>query len=89
MSVVEARDYVLWPKHIHGNPALRDELLRLQGGAVVILEVDGVRGTWVKMDDAKTGEPTPGLKALGTAREHWHCLFRERRGAVVDIRKPS
>jgi hypothetical protein len=87
MSVVEARDYVLWAKHVHGNTLLRDELLALQAGGLVKLDVDGVVGTWVKMDDSKTGEPTPGLKALGTARDHWHKLFREQRGAVVTIRK--
>ena len=87
MSVVEARDYVLWPKHIHGNPALRDELLALSAGAVVTLEVDGVVGMWVKMDDGKTGAPTPGLKALGAARIHWHGLFKVNRGAVVKIAK--
>jgi hypothetical protein len=87
MSVVEARDYVLWPKHIHGNPSLRDELLALAAGALVKLDVDGVVGTWVKMDDGKTGDRTPGLKALGAARDHWHRLFRERRGAVVEVRK--
>lgn len=88
MSVVEARDYVLWPKHIHGNPSLRDELLALKAGAVVTLEVDGVTGVWVKMEDGKTGDPTPGFKALGEARTNWHQLFRVRRGAVVPIRKP-
>jgi hypothetical protein len=87
MSVVEARDYVLWPKHIHGNPPLRDELLGLEAGALVVLEVDGVQGTWVKMEDAKNGTPTPGLKALGAARTHWHGLFKTKRGAVVTITK--
>lgn len=87
MSVVEVRDYVLWPKHIHGNASLRDELLALGAGALVKLVVDGFEGTWVKMDDGKTGAPTPGLKALGSAREHWHGLFRKRRGAVVEVRK--
>jgi hypothetical protein len=87
MSVVEARDYVLWPKHLHGNPSLRDELLALAAGTVVVLEIDGVTGTWVKMEDGKTGVPTPGLKALGAARAHWHGLFRNRRGAVVAVRK--
>ena len=87
MSVVEVRDYVLWPKHIHGNAPLRDELLALGAGALVKLVVDGVEGTWVKMDDGTTGAPTPGLKALGSAREHWHGLFRERRGAVVEVGK--
>jgi hypothetical protein len=87
MSVVEVRDYVLWPKHIHGNPKLRDELLALQAGALITLEVDGVTGTWVKMEDGNNGVPTPGLKALGTARDHWHGLFRAHRGAVLKITK--
>jgi hypothetical protein len=87
MSVVEARDYVLWPKHIYGNPSLRDELLALEAGALVALEVDGVQGTWVKMEDGKDGTPTPGLKALGAARTHWHGLFKTKRGAVVTITK--
>jgi len=88
MSVVEVRDYVLWAKHVHGNPSLRDELLALAAGSVVTLKVDGVVGTWVKMDDSPTGDPTPGLKALGNARDHWHRLFREKRGTVVEIGKP-
>lgn len=87
MSVVEVRDYVLWSKHIQGNPVLRNKLLALEGGALVKLDVDGIVGTWVKMDDAKTGAPTPGLKPLGAARDHSHGLFREQRGTVVEVWK--
>lgn len=89
VGVVEVRDYVLWPKHIHGDLALRKELLALEAGAVIALMVDGTAGTWVKMDDSRTGAPTPGLKALGAARDHWHGLFRSRRGAVITISKAS
>ncbi len=67
---------------------LRNELLALAAGTLVTLEVDGVTGTWVKMEDSKHGTPTPGLKALGVARDHWHGLFKESHGAVVAIRKP-
>jgi hypothetical protein len=88
VGVIEARDYVLWIKHLHGDAALRDELLALPAGAVVNLMVDGMAGTWVKMQDGRGGTPTPGLKALGSARDHWHGLFRARRGAVVEIGKP-
>lgn len=86
MSVIEVRDYVLWPKHLHGDSRLRDELLALEAGALVTLIVDGVEGMWVKMNDGAAGTPTPGLKALGVARAHWHGLFREQRGAVVEIK---
>ena len=87
-SVVEVRDYVLWPKHLHGDATLRDELLALEEGAVVTLSVADVVGTWTKMAAGKNGTPTPGLKALGHARTHWHGLFKSDRGAVVPIRKP-
>lgn len=88
MSVVEVRDYVLWPKHIYGDAALRDELLALEAGTVITLNVAGVVGTWTKMAAGKNGAPTPGFRALGQARTHWHGLFKLDRGAVVPIRKP-
>ncbi|MFC3124349.1 hypothetical protein ACFOD4_04685 [Pseudoroseomonas globiformis] len=87
-GMVEVRDYVLWPKHIHGDATLRDELLALDAGAVVTLDIGGVVGTWAKMAAGKHGMPTPGLRALGQARTHWHGLFQNERGAVLPIRKP-
>jgi hypothetical protein len=87
-GVVEVRDYVLWPKHLHGDAALRGELLALEAGAVVTLDVAGMVGTWAKMAVGKHGASTPGLRALGHARTHWHSLFQTSRGAVVPICKP-
>lgn len=84
MSFVEVRDYALWPKHIHGNEELKDKLLALPAGELVELEVQGFRGMWKKMDDGKDGRPTPGIKALGKAREHWHSL-QDKRGELVSI----
>ena len=84
MSYVEIRDFALWPKHIHGNDELRDRILSLDAGTLIELEVDGFRGMWKKMDDGKDGRPTPGIKALGKAREHWHGL-QDRRGELVRI----
>jgi hypothetical protein len=85
MSVVEIRDHALWIKHIHGNEPLKDALLELGGGELVELEVAGFRGMWKKMDDGKDGRPTPGVKALGKARDHWHGLQSDR-GELVTIR---
>ena len=45
----------------------------------------GYRLGRVKMEAGKDGAPTPGLKALGPARTHWHRLFRDQPGAVVSI----
>ena len=66
---------------------LRDELLALQAGALVTLEVDGVTGTWAKMEDGKGGSPATGLKALGAAQDHWYGRFKANRGVVVAIAK--
>ena len=86
MSVVEIRDYSLWPKHIHGNEVLKERLVNLDEGELIELVVDGVRGMWKKMDIGKDGRPTPGIKALGIAREHWHGL-QNRRGDLVNIKE--
>jgi hypothetical protein len=84
MSVVEIRDYALWPKHIHQNELLKEKLLTLVAGELVELEVDGFRGMWKKMEDGKDGRPTPGIKALGKAKAHWHGL-QDQRGELVSI----
>ena len=51
-----------------------------------LLEVDGVRGTWRKMDDGADGRPTPGLRPVGAAQEVWRYLFKRRRGEVVTLK---
>jgi hypothetical protein len=83
-AFVEIRDHALWLKHIHGNKSLKNKLLDLEEGEAVHLQVDGVIGVWVKMSDGKDGRPTPGIKAIGPAKMHWHSL-QERRGDIVTI----
>lgn len=85
MSLVEVRDHALWIKHIHQNEALKEELMNLDAGELIELQVDGFRGMWKKMDDGKDGRATPGIKAIGKARNHWHEL-QERRGDLVPIK---
>ncbi|HJN24484.1 MAG TPA: hypothetical protein QGG18_02115 [Rhodospirillales bacterium] len=84
MSIVEVRDYALWPKHIHGNDQLKEKLIDMNAGDLIELEVDGFRGTWKKMDDGKDGRPTPGIKGIGKAKDHWHEL-QGQRGELVSI----
>lgn len=88
MSYVEIRDHALWLKHIHGNEELKSELMSLNAGELVELEIDGFHGMWKKMDDGKDGRPTQGIKAIGKAREHWHSL-QSARGELVTIRKTA
>lgn len=86
MSMVEVRDHALWIKHIHENEPLKERLHALAGGQLVELEVAGLRGMWKKMDDGKDGRPTPGIKALGKARDRWRELQADR-GELVTIRE--
>lgn len=86
MSVVEIRDYALWPKHIHENEPLKDKLVSMNAGELIELEVNGFRGMWKKMDDGKDGRPTPGIKGLGKAKEQWHGL-QGQRGDLVSIKE--
>lgn len=84
-GTVEVRDSVLWTKHIRGDDALTATLDALSERSPIDLEVDGVRGTWQKMDSGRDGRPTPGIKPLGSARLHWHDLFRDKRGSAVTV----
>lgn len=86
MSVIEIRDYALWPKHIHGNDELKEKIIAMKEGELIELEVEGFRGMWKKMDDGKDGRPTPGIKALGKAKDHWHAL-QDQRGELVSIKE--
>jgi|TARA_R110002051_G_C8616291_1_gene482629 hypothetical protein len=81
----EVRDYVIWSKHLHGDPGLPARIEALSPGDVIDLEVDGMRGSWRKMDQGKDGRPTPGIRPLGSAQEFWRDLYRSRRGDVVSV----
>jgi hypothetical protein len=92
MSYVEVRDFVIWTKHIVGDPQLRDEIhgdeIRGQGAETVIkLTIDGHSGSWVKMADQPNGAPTDGIRPVGAAKSRWRWLYEERRGDLVEIAK--
>jgi len=84
MAHVEVRDYALWIKHIHGDNKLKAKLLSMEQGSLIELIIDGEKGTWTKMDDGKDGRSTPGIKAILSAKAHWHGL-QEKRGELVTI----
>ena len=86
MASTTVSDYVIWAKHIHDDPELAQRVLSMWAGETIQLEVDGVRGTWRKMDDGADGRPTPGIRPVGAAQEVWRYLYRRRRGEVVSLR---
>jgi hypothetical protein len=71
---------------LHGDPAVAARVAALRPGQTIQLSVDGVAGSWRKMDQGKDGRPTPGIRPLGAAQQFWRELYRSRRGAVVSIR---
>lgn len=85
MASTTVSDYVIWAKHIHDDPELAQRVLAMWAGETIQLEVDGVRGTWRKMDDGADGRPTPGIRPIGAAQEVWRYLYKRRRGEVVTI----
>jgi hypothetical protein len=86
MASTTVSDYVIWAKHIHDDQELVQRILAMWAGETIQLEVDGVRGTWRKMDDGGDGRPTPGIRPVGAAQEVWRYLYKRRRGDVVSVK---
>ena len=85
MGSVTVSDVAIWAKHVHGDPAIAEFILGMDAGQTLHLKIDGVAGVWRRMADGKDGRPTLGLRPLGTARDHWQKLYRERRKDLVPI----
>jgi hypothetical protein len=89
MALVKVCDFVMWPKHISNDPALKADLLALSAGQAVELIVAGERGYWEKMADGTNNQPTHGLRPLGRMRDRWHALYKAHRGDMVPLVRPS
>jgi hypothetical protein len=87
MATTTVSDYVIWTKHIHGDPTLVARIHDLYAGQTIELEVDGLRGTWRKMDDGADGRTTPGIRPIGAAQVVWRALYKRRPGEAVTIRE--
>jgi hypothetical protein len=87
MATTTISDYVVWAKHVHGDQGLLARIHALWAGQTIELEVDGLRGTWRKMDDGTDGRSTPGIRPIGAAQAVWRALYKRRRGETVTIRE--
>ena len=86
MGYVKISDDILWTKNIEGDSSLRDRIVKLQAGAIIDLEVDGIVGRWEKAKSGKDGRPTAAIKPVGPMREIWK-RFQSRRGEIVEVRE--
>ncbi len=85
MAKAKACDYVIWAKHVSGDPRLVDRILRMRAGETLALVADGVPGIWEKMADQPTGLPTPGIKPVDAMKTVWGGIHRSNPKATVDI----
>lgn len=85
MAYTTVSDWVIWAKHVHGDPTLAQAIRRLEPGQAIRLRVEGVAGRWRKMDRGRDGRSTDGVRPLGEARVFWRELYKARRLDVVDI----
>jgi hypothetical protein len=83
---VEVRDNSLWIKHIYQCETLQKILLEMKQNILVELELDGVKGQWIKMSDGKDGRKTNGIKPIGNTKKFW-LKMQKRRGELVSIKK--
>ena len=86
MATVTIRDDAIWISHIEGGGTLQDRLRKLSAGDVLDLEVDGVVGTWERMQDGRDGRPTPGIKPISHMKKVW-AEMRRKTGRTVPIRE--
>ena len=86
MGYVKITDDTLWTKHIEGDPALCDRIVRLPAGELIDLEVDGIVGQWEKARIGRDGRPTSAIKPVGPMRDIWK-RFQARRGEIVVVRE--
>ena len=78
-------DDAIWLRHVNADPDTVALLRQLKAGARLKIEIEGVRGDWVRMADGKDGRPTLGLKPVGETLDFWKSM-KKRRGERIDFR---
>lgn len=78
-------DDAIWLKHVNADPNTIALLHQLKAGTKLKIEIEGVRGDWVRMADGKDGRPTLGLKPVGETLDFWKSM-KKRRGERIGFR---
>lgn len=75
----------IWLKHISADQDTMALLRQLPGGARLDLEIEGVRGEWIRTKDGKDGRPTYALRPIGKTADFWKSM-KSRRGQYLEMR---
>ena len=86
MGYVEINDDVIWTKHVHEDATLQKRLTEAPQGKIVRLEIDGLVGDWVKMNDDPSGRPTNGIRPTKTTLKAWREIRKQSWGKLVKVR---
>jgi hypothetical protein len=85
MATVLNNDDAIWLKHVNADINAVALLKQIPAGTAICIEVEGVKGNWVRMADGKDGRPTLGLKPVGKTLEFWKSM-KSRRGEYLDFK---
>jgi hypothetical protein len=86
MGLVEINDVVIWAKSVYEYPALRARIIEAPPETIIPLEIDGVIGNWIKMNDGRDGRPTNGIKPTKTTKKPWGEIRKQKWGTLVSVR---
>ena len=79
MGTLLNNDDVIWIKNVTADGNTLALLKQLPANTRLKLEIEGVRGDWMRMADGADGRPTLGLKPVGETVKFWKSM-RPRRG---------
>jgi hypothetical protein len=85
MATFLNNDDAIWLKNVNADANALALLRQVPAGTPIKLEVEGVRGDWVRMADGKDGRPTLGLKPVGKTLAFWKSM-KARRGEYLEFK---
>ena len=86
MATFLNNDNAIWLKHVNAEPDTLALLKQFPSGAKLELEIEGMRGNWVKMKTGQDGRPTLGFRPeRGKTLEFWNSMST-RRGEQLSLR---
>ena len=86
MPQVIISDTAIWFKHIDSTE-LKSRVQALNDDQAILLETDGVVGSWRRMKTGKDGRPVDGIRPDGSMKDIWNKWYANRKGEKVTIRE--